>query len=132
LDLPSTLAGVESLLAQGMFSGKTKVNGDIDSSLLAGLGSLGGLGAEPNAAVVPSCLPDSAPVQIPGLTMGELRKIFSNYLAMDSPSSKAELEQFLSAHGLLPVNVKQEQDDGALETMRSMEHHLPEYSSMDQ
>lgn len=131
LDLPSTLAGVESLLAQGMFSagGQTKLADGIDSSLLGNPGSLGLL-PECLASMKPTSLPDNAPAQIPGLTMGQLRKKFAEFLQSDGPESRIILAQFLRDHGLLPLEPARA--EGALETMHSIEQDLPKYNSMGQ
>ena len=131
LDLPSTLAGVESLLAQGMFSagGQGKpADGIIDSSLLGNPGSLGLLPGY-LTSLKPTSLPDTAPAQISGLTMGQLRKTFAEFLKDDSPGAKTNLEQFLREHGLLPMDLTEEKD-GALETMHSIEQDLPNYNTM--
>ena len=104
LDLPSTLAGVESLLLQqggptGV--GVGGVGGLVDSSLIANLGSLGLLG---NGTGRPtSMLPDNAPVTIPGVTMGEMRDEFAAFFtAKDGESAaKERLVAFLHKHGLL-------------------------------
>lgn len=133
LDLPSTLAGVESLLAQGMFSagGQVKaVDGAIDGALLGNIGSIG-LPPEYLSSMKPTCLPDSAPVQISGLTMGQLRSTFAAFLRADGPEAKANLEQFLSEHGMLPLATSRA-EEGALETMHSIEQDLPKYSPMGQ
>ena len=107
LDLPSTLAGVESLLLQqggprGVgVGGVGGVGGLVDSSLIANLGSLGLLG---NGTGRPtSMLPDNAPVTIPGVTMGEMRDEFAAFFtAKDGESAaKERLVAFLHKHGLL-------------------------------
>ncbi|KAI8114346.1 hypothetical protein M9434_002472 [Picochlorum sp. BPE23] len=128
LDLPSTLAGVESLLAAGMFGsgGKGKLNGGMDGSLLAGLGSLEGQDKQAPFQMKPSSLPDSAPVQIPGLTMGQLREEFAHFLQSDDPEAKAGMEAFLMKHGLLPQAQRVKDDPGGLETMKSIENNLPD------
>eukprot|EP00889_Picochlorum_renovo_P004825 jgi/Picre1/31855/NNA_007203.t1 len=107
LDLPSTLAGVESLLA-------------------AGLGSLEGQDKQAPFQMKPSSLPDSAPVQIPGLTMGQLREEFAHFLQSDDPEAKAGMEAFLMKHGLLPQAQRVKDDPGGLETMKSIENNLPD------
>ena len=103
LDLPSTLAGVESLLMRqgGPAGGAMGVGGMVDSTLLANLGSLGLLS---NGAGRPaSMLPDNAPVTIPGVTMGELRDEFAAFFtAKDGMvAAKESLAAFLQTHGLL-------------------------------
>lgn len=50
----------------------------------------------------PSCLPDCSPVQVPGLTMGQLRDAFWSFLHNDSLAARDGLKQFLRIHGLLP------------------------------
>jgi hypothetical protein len=93
LDLPSTLAGVENLIMRER---------GVDSSLLANLGSLGLLGG--NRSAPNSILPDSAPVTLPGLTMGDLRREFSAFFsAEEQRESRDRLQNFLEQNGLLPA-----------------------------
>ena len=135
LDLPSTLAGVESLLAQGMFcaGGQTKsVDVGVDGSLLGNPGSLGLL-PEYLTSMKPVSLPDNAPVQISGLTMGQLRNTFADFLRDDGPGAKTNLEKFLREHGLLPQEPPPlAGQEGALETMHSIEQDLPKYNTLGQ
>ncbi len=102
LDLPSTLAGVESLLMQqGGPAGIGGGVGLVDSSLLANLGSLGLLG---NGTGRPtSFLPDNAPLTVPGVTMGDVRDEFGAFFAADEDDSSARdrLQQFLQRHGMI-------------------------------
>lgn len=122
LDLPSTLAGVESLLAAGMQNsgGGARINGILDSSL-PGFGSLG-LGTLPNTA---SMIPDSAPAQVPGLTMGELRAQLEKLTVPGADLN--QIKEFLKNYGLLPYKSTQEPSPGALESMKSIEVELPAY-----
>ena len=102
LDLPSTLAGVESLLMQqGGPVGGIGVGRLVDSSLLANLGSLGLLSNGAGRQV--SMLPDNAPVTIPGVTMGEVRDEFAAFFAAKGGelAAKETLMVFLQNHGLL-------------------------------
>ena len=133
LDLPSTLAGVESLLAAGMFNsgGRPRVNGGIDNSLL-GLGSLGILDKSVpqfGAATTGPEVPDNAPAQVPGLTMGVLREQFAKFLRQGNSSQ--EMEAFLRNHGLLPVDKRGEdgenREEHGLESMKSIENNLPTF-----
>jgi hypothetical protein len=113
LDLPSTLAGVESLLMQqGAPAGSgIGAGGLVDSSLLANLGSLGLLS---NGSGRPaSMLPDNAPVTIPGVTMGEVRDEFAAFFAAKDGKVAAEqsLVAFLRTHGLLRDSEQIELED---------------------
>lgn len=135
MDLPSTLAGVESLLATGMYNnGQAKFN---VGSLAGGLGSLGPMYAanQPFGQENGASIPDDAPAQVPGMTMGQLREQFATLIEKDPlTSSNKDLKAFLEKHGLLPeekpcigpkMQVKTEQS--GLESMKSIENGLPIY-----
>lgn len=113
LDLPSTLAGVESLLMQqGAPAGSgIGAGGLVDSSLLANLGSLGLLSN--GSGRLASMLPDNAPVTIPGVTMGEVRDEFAAFFAAKDGKVAAEqsLVAFLRTHGLLRDSEQIELED---------------------
>lgn len=137
MDLPSTLAGVESLLATGMCNnGQTKFN---IGSLAGGLGSLGPMFAPSQTFGLQNggSIPDDAPAHVPGMTMGQLREQFAALVQKEKNSSNnKELKEFLEKHGLLPtpaakqytaqeLQVKTEQS--GLESMKSIENGLPMY-----
>lgn len=133
IDLPSTLAGVESLLATGMYnSGQAKFN---IGSLAGGLTSLGPIYPpnQPIGSQNAASIPDNAPAQVPGMTMGQLREQFALLIEKEASSTK-DLKAFLAKHGLLPaekscidqeLQVKTEQS--GLESMKSIENGLPIY-----
>ena len=117
LDLPSTLAGVESLLLQGGPAGVSGVGavGGVDSSLLANLGSLGLLSG--GSGRPSSIMPDHAPVTVPGVTMGDVRDEFGAFFAagQEDTAARERLHEFLLRHGMLrDVPVKAEAVDEAM------------------